>query len=408
MLDSIHVGADCAVTYVAWAQDGAGLVVSCNKPGGKSYELRKIDISQRHHSGGPTFHRRQGYGGQAVWAADGAEAVPPGKSEDDTAAVDIATKESHVVFRNEGRIRDVTPLKDGRVIFRAVSEGMGKLMILTPDGDPEPLDFGEGSTSLLAINEEKRLLYAVHTGIVTPKGLYEMNLDTRAARLLFQPSQVKGVRGIASQTVQLSVPTGPAFPIQVWKSETRPSRGVIIFFPNGRGDEKAPPVFSGYIQYFLWKGYDYIGFDFQPDGGDAINDLDIKCSLAVIDYACSQLGASSGKTVLYGGSRATVYVIETARRMREKAGVVVLRSVTRSSMNSESGFEHRFRIAVVQGENDPVTPAMAGRHVEGVFGPQSLSGANGFLYPLPHEGHTPRLLGSRALAYAAIIELLEL
>lgn len=362
-LNTIALSADCAIANVVWTQDGAGLIVASSQSGKNTFALRKVDI---------------------------------------------VGKTSHVICNHESRIGDITPLEDGRIVFRAVSEGMGKLMVSTRNDDPELLDFGEGTTSLMAVNEAQKLLYAFHTGLVSPRSLYEMNLDTRASRLIFQPWQVKGVRGIASQKVQISAPNGQTFPILVWKAAARPSRGVIITFPTRR-DDVVTPTFSGSIQYRLQRGYDYIAFNFQPNGGWDINELDIESSLAVIDYARKHLGASPEHTVLFGGSNATVYIIETARRMREKAGAMVLRGITRSHpVDGEGEFDHKFRIAVLQGENDPVvTPEMARAYVEGVFGSQALSGANGFFHTLQNEGHTLRLLSSRSLISAAIFELLE-
>ena len=359
---AIQVNTDCAVMYLALTHDSSGLVVAGAESDKGWFVLRKVDL---------------------------------------------ATGASRIIFRHEGRIRDITPLEDGSVVFRAVSEGTGKLMVAAPDGNCEPLPFGEGTTSLLAANEAKRALYAAHTGIVTPLGLYEMNVDRRTSRLVFQPSPLQGVRGTAPATAYVSIPNGPTLPVRVWRSKTRPPRGAIIVFPNGRGDEKGSPVYSGSIQYFVQKGYDYIAFDFQPNGEEALNEMDIRYSLAVIDYARNQLGASPEKTVLYGGSLATNYVVETARHLRETAGGLVLRGITRSASDGESGFDHGFRVAAFQGENDPVSPATARAYLECVFGPRALSGANGFFYILQNEGHTPRLLSSRALVYAGIVELLE-
>jgi hypothetical protein len=68
--------------------------------------------------------------------------------------------------------------------------------------------------------------------------------------------------------------------------------------------------------------------------------------------------------------------------------------------------DHRFRIAFLQSEYDPFPAAAAKPVIEGIFGPNCLSGGSGFWRIIPGEPHTPRSIRAKALVAAAILQLL--
>ncbi|MEO7701086.1 MAG: hypothetical protein ABIZ04_17825 [Opitutus sp.] len=199
-------------------------------------------------------------------------------------------------------------------------------------------------------------------------------------------------------------------PIDVWRARTQPSQGVIIKFPTTRG--WYPTYYSGTDQYLISKGYDVIAFDFQPKlpgqpGWDlAITADDVTAALAVINYARITLGARPDKIVLSGESNGTLFVARTAARMECKLGGIVLQGVGGRMKDLNNVRNHKFSVALLQGEYDRLSPLEAKEAVEIIFGADIFKKPNGLWVGLKNEGHVPRLLLSRAsiaaAAYSAI------
>jgi dipeptidyl aminopeptidase/acylaminoacyl peptidase len=322
--------------------------------------------------------------------------------------VDLETGTVHEAASPKIGIIDVVCTKDGKYILTLAN---GTLLVGERGMQPRLLGFDEGVTTVLSIDEAKGEALVDHTGLTRPRSLHRIDLANNRDTLVHPQNSGSGPLPIKRSRVRLTAADGVNLPVNVWRTRAQHSRGVVIRFPTGRG---APyENYAGADQYLLQEGYDVIAFGLRQrsvsvgDRDDEVSEQDVADALAVIAYAHGELRAPPDGIVLTGGSFGTLLVARTAARMRDKRGGIVFVGITRRMQAIPPISSHSFRITLLQGENDGLSPMNAKDMVERVFGANTFNGRNGICRALAGEGHSPRQLFSRALITAAIHESLS-
>ena len=356
---------------------------------------------------------------QVVWDPSGRRLIVVSKESDSQTSVlksvDLKSGESRIVTPAGLDARQPFVLTDGRIIYQAASDHTRtiKLMLGEPDtATAAILGFDEALTALGAVDELRQEAIIKHEGFTKPAQIYRVSLKDGGKQFVFQSSSLVDIQGVAPLSVALPLQGDTPLRFNVWRAKARPSRGVVIKFPNPmyRNPSFTSTAFDGCCQYIVREGYDYISLDF-PESTEreaaALTQQDITRALAVIDYAHNALGAPSDKIVLFGDSAGTAYVAQTAAQMPEQQGGLLLRGIVANIAKTTGKFtKHRFKIAALHGENDDFTPDQARALIEKVFGRDSLTGPDNVWRVLENEGHSVRQTRSRALIGAAILKLL--
>lgn len=395
-----------------WAPDGSRLAFSLE---GTKGELQVINVETGDKRtvvvapGSRINHLSWMYNGHEIAVT----CREQGQGRFTTQVIDLETDKSRILASPEGVVGSQYPLPDGRLLFSLFSEQGANLMLADGRTPVRPFGFPDGVSWKMSIDEANNNALISYTSPIHPRGLYAVGLDDDTRRtLIYQGGSLQDFVGVAPSHVNITLKDGRNIPIYLWRAKTRPARGLIIKFPVNHRDSPSS-AFNGGNQYLIQEGYDYISFGFQSKAGpgtadeNRVKDEDVLDALAIIDYANITLGIPRNKTVLFGESNATVFVVRTAESMNPKEGGLVLRGVTRF-IGTKAIPSHHFTIAALQGANDPFTPNDAKICLEGIFGENAFSGRRGLWRILAQEGHSPRLLWSQALISAAVYQVLSL
>lgn len=309
--------------------------------------------------------------------------------------VELETHRSERIFSSSSEIAQPFQLNERDMIYTMKSGRFNSLMLW--DGIKTHRILGDDRLiEVMAVSRERNIAIIDVKSPTFAPGLFECDVYSGSVKPLVEKS-IEDVIAPIRLDLFSSKARSP-FPVYFWKPAGE-LRGLVVRFPVNRGAH-APIFFEPAVQYLLRNGVGCLAF--EVDEKDDREDLDR--ALSTMGFIEDRITVPRDNVVLFGESGATPLTIDTAANMRVKRGGVLLRGVP-ERFSVEPLTKHEYRVVILQGENDKVTPISAIREVERVFGASSIRGVTGAAIVLDNEGHSIRLASSKAIRTAAISEL---